>query len=344
MILKDNKTTLFSVLVYTLKSNYLLFTYLFVPILMQEYKNTSYLAPIGCFIIVFLLIFLLPKKYGEINYNQIINKSFFAKFSYYLSQALAVILNVVIVSYTVGRMFFSEYDLIIFMLMTVGVTVFIATSSIEVIFNSSTFLLIISVLLIIFPLFLTNDVKDYSLLKPFVMGKSFTFLLLLYFGLDAISIVLSGVNTKKKISKWTLLIPVGIIFFFMSLELLNIILVTGSLFLLDNEFLGFFSLFIQDTINYVGNLGLFFLFVIPIVGCYRAAYSLRKIKDVFHIKKKVLPNIILIILLFSLTYFIINFIDILLFSYYAVLISVFLLMVVYIFIVINRSPTYEIRF
>ena len=118
-----------------LKSNYLLFTYLFVPVLMNEYKNTSYLAPIGCFIIVFLLILFLPKKLGEINYNQIINKSFLAKFAYYLSQTIAVILNVVIVSYTVGRMFFYEYEIVIFILMSVAVTVFIANNVIEVIFN-----------------------------------------------------------------------------------------------------------------------------------------------------------------------------------------------------------------
>lgn len=311
---------------------------------MQEYKNTSYLAPIGCFLIVFLLIILLPKQMGEINYDKIINKSLFAKLAYYLTQVSSVVLNLVIVAYTVGRIFFYEYDISLFILITVLITLFISSSQIEVIFNSSTLLLIIGVLLIIFPLFLTNDVKDYSLLKPFLLGKSFSFLLLIYFGLDAISIVLSGVKLKKKITKWNLLIPIGIIFFFMSLELMNIILVTGTTFLLDNEFLGFFSLFIQDTINYVGNLGLFFLFVIPIVGCFRAGYSLRKIKDGFQLNNKYLSNIIIGVMLFSIMYFIILKLDVMKVSYYLVLASTVLLFIVYIFIVVNRRTTYEIRF
>ena len=344
IILKNNYTTLFSVLVYTLKSNYLLFTYLFVPILVEDYKNTAYLAPVVTFLIVFLLILFLPKKLGEIDYNTIINKSFLAKLSYYIAQVIAVLLNVVITSYTVGRMFFYEYDLTIFIVVTVLCVLFIAYNSIEVIFNSSTFLLIVGILLIIFPLFLTNDVKDYSLLKPFNLNITQSFLLLLYFGLDGISIVLSGAKFKKKLSKWKLLIPIGIIFFFMSLEILNIILVTGFTFLLDNEFLGFFSLFIQDTINYIGNLGLIFLFVIPVVGCFRAGYSLRKIKDGFNINNKFLSNLIIGLVLFFISYYVISYLDVFLFSYYAVIVSIFLLAVVYIFIIINRRPTYEIRF
>ena len=90
---KGNKTSLLAVLVFTLKSNYLLFTYLLVPVLMRSYKNTSYLAPIASFLIIILLVLLLPKSLGDIDYNRIINKSFVAKISYYLSQFLAVLIN-----------------------------------------------------------------------------------------------------------------------------------------------------------------------------------------------------------------------------------------------------------
>lgn len=341
---KNNNTSLFSVLVYTLKSNYLLFTYLLVPFLMRGYKNTSYLSPILSFAIIVILVLLLPKSLGEVNYNQIINKSFIAKISYYISQVIAVIVNMVIVAYTVGRIFFYDYSMLIFIAITVLATIYIATNSIEVIFNSSTFLLIVAILAIIFPLFLTNDVKDYSLLKPFNLEFNYSFLLLLYFGLDAISVVVSGVKLKRKITKWNLLIPIGIIFFFMVLELLNIILITGFTFLLDNEFLGFFSLFIQDTINYVGALGLLFLYVIPVVGCYRAGYGLRKIKDAFKIKSKWYINLITGIVLFFGIYFLITYIDIFKFSLYSTIAATIFLGIVYIFIVINRSPKYEIRF
>ena len=341
---KSNITSLFSVLVYTLKSNYLLFTYLLVPFLMRGYKNTSYLSPILSFAIIVLLVLLLPKSIGEIDYNKIINKSFVAKISYYLSQGISAIVNMIIVAYTVGRIFFYDYSMLIFISITVLATIYIATNSIEVVFNSSTFLLIVAILAIIFPLFLTNDVKDYSLLKPFNLEFNYSFLLLLYFGLDAISIVISGVKLKTKITKGKLLIPIAIIFFFMVLELLNIILVTGFTFLIDNEFLGFFSLFIQDTINYVGALGFLFLYVIPVVGCYRAGYGLRKIKDAFNIKSKWYINLIVGTLLFIGLYFIITYLDIFIFSLYSTIVATILLGVVYVFIIINRSTKYEIRF
>lgn len=342
--MKTRYASVFSVLVYTLKNNYLIFIYLFIPLLMKGYQNISYVVPIMFIFLTVILILILPKKMDEINYNGILNKSFFAKISYYIVQFIMAVLNIVIVSYSIQRMFFYDNNIMLFIVATILVTLYISNSEIEVIFNSSSFLFLIAIFLIIVPVFLANDVKDFTLLMPFYDFKGFSFLLLFYFILDSISVILCGVKIKGKINKWKLSIPIFVMLIFMSLEFVNIIVITGSNYLLNNEFLGFFTLFIQDTINYIGNLGLFFLYVIPVVGCYKAGYSLRNIKNGFKIKNDLFYNILLFIFLTFIVSVIIYYTDIQIFSFLSVFISTILLGVTYIFIIMNRSQNYEIRF
>ena len=342
--MKKHNATLFSVLVYVLKNNYLIFVYLFIPLLMRQYQNVSYFTAI-IFIPISLLLFLfLPKKVGDINYNEILNKSFVAKASYNLVQFLMLILNVILVGYTIGRMFFYENNILLFIIPTILITLYISTSEVEVIFNSSSFLYIVAILLIVFPVFLANEVKDFTLLMPFYEFEGFSFLLILYFILDAISIVLCGVKTDKKITKWKLFIPVVIMLFFMCLELMNIIIITGDSYLIDNEFLGFFTLFIQDTINYIGNLGLFFLYVIPVVGCYKAGFSLRNLKNNFKFKDSLFNNILLFVILLFIVTIVTYYLDIHKFSIILIVVSTVLLGITYLFIILNRSLNYEIHF
>ena len=342
--MKTHYTTVFSILVYILKNNYLIFTYLFIPLLMKDYQNTSYIAPLIFIVVCTLMILILPEKIGEVKYNEILNKSFIAKLSYYVVQFIMLVLNVVIVSYTISRIFFYNYNVMLFIIATILVVIYISTSDIEVILNSSSFLFLIAILLIIFPVFLANEVKDFTLLMPFFEFEGMSLLLIFYFILDAISTILNGAKIKGKISKWKLSIPIFITLLFMTLELLNIIVITGTTFLLNNEFLGFFTLFIQDTINYIGNLGLFFLYVIPVVGCYKAGYSLRNIKNGFKIKDNLFHNILIFIILVFLTSVIIYYTEIPKLSFILVLISTILLSFTYIFIIINRSQNYEIKF
>ena len=163
MVIKlKKKTTLFSVLVYTLKSNYLLFSYLIPPILLQTYGNSSYLASLACFLVVLLLVFLLPKNIGEINYLDRLNKSFLVKISYYLLQVCQTILFTLLVSYTVGRMFFNDTNILIFIIVSVAIVIYLSTNSVEVIFNSSTFLFIAS--------------SNTSIVQKIILGRWWRFL------------------------------------------------------------------------------------------------------------------------------------------------------------------------
>ena len=342
--MRNHETSLFAFLVFTLKGNYLLFTYLFVPLLIQKYENMAYLAPLFCFLITIGLFILLPKKMRYIDFNKIIEKSFIAKVSYLITQAISFFINVSLVGYVVSNGFFSEVNSLIFIISSLIVSIFISKSKLEVILNSSAFLLVIAVLLIIFPLFLTNDVKDYNFLKPIQSFEGFDFILLFYFILDSITMVFSGVKMKRKIKKWDIIIPVAIMCIFMSLELVNIIVLTGTTYLTDNEYLGFFSLFIQDTINYIGNLGLVFLFVIPVVGCFKAGYSLRRIKDSFSYQENLFNDIVIFSISLLLIMVITNFYSYQTVLYNLILISIPLYLVAYILILINRSPTYEIHF
>ena len=342
--MKKHNATLFGVLVYVLKNNYLIFVYLFIPLLMRQYQNVSYFTAV-IFIPVSLILFLfLPKKVGDINYNEILNKSYVAKAAYNVVQFLMLILNVILVGYSVGRMFFYEYNILLFIIPTILITIYISTSEVEVIFNSSSFLYIVAILLIVIPVFLANEVKDFTLLMPFYEFDGFLFLFILYFILDAISILLCGVKTDKKITKWKLFIPVGVMLFFMCLELMNIIIITGDSYLIDNEFLGFFTLFIQDTINYIGNLGPFFLYVIPVVGCYKAGFSLRNLKNTFKFKDSLFNNILLFIIMLFIVTIVTYYFDIPKFSIILIAVSTVLLGITYLFVILNRSLNYEIHF
>ena len=311
---------------------------------MRDYQNISFIAPIIFIPVAILLVGLLPKKIGEIKYDDILNKSLIAKYSYYIVQFLMLVLNIVLVSYTIREMFFYEENIIFFIVSSLLITIYISKSKIEVIFNSSSFMLLVAIILIIIPIFLANEVKDFTLLMPLNKFEGWSFILILYFILDAISIVLSGANLNKKLNKWQLLIPILTMLIFMSLELINLIIITGDRYLMDNEYLGFFTLFIQDTINYIGNLGLVFIYVIPVVGCFKSGYSLRKIKDCFKIKDNILNNIIIFIILFSLIFFITYFFDVSLYSFISIFISTILLLITYVFIILNRSLNYEIKF
>ena len=342
--MKSHFATLFSVLVYTLKNNYLIYVYLFIPLLMNSYQNISFIAPIIFIPISLVLILLLPKKIGEINYSGILNRSYIAKYSYYIVQFLLMILNIVLVCYTIREMFFYEENIILFIASALLITIYISTSKTEVIFNSSSFMLLVAIILIIVPVFLANEVKDFTLLMPLNNFEGYSFLLIFYLIFDAISIVLSGTKMNKKINKWQLAIPIITMLIFMSLELVNLIIITGDRYLMDNEYLGFFTIFIQDTINYIGNLGLIFLYVIPVVGCYKSGYCLRRLKDGFNIKDSLFINILLFIILFFIVSLIIYFVDIPIFSTTVIFISTIMLFIVYVFIILNRSLNYEIKF
>lgn len=342
--MKNHKTTIFGIGLFILKNNYLIFTYFFIPLLMREYQNITYLMPLIFIPIALILVLVLPKKIGVINYEEIINRSFFAKFSYYTTQFISFILNVLICSYTVQRMFLYESHIVIFIVAVLLVTIYISSTKEEVIFNSASMLFIVAIVLVIIPIFIAIDVKDFTLVKPLYEFKGIAFLWIIYFILDSISIILTKVETPKIMTKTKLVIPILIMLIFMSLDLLNIIVITGDSYLLDNEFLGFFTLFIQDTINYIGNLGLFFLFIIPIIGTFKAGFSLRRIKNGFNINNSILSNSLIFIVTAVLVFVIVSLLDVWIFSYYMILISIILLSVVYLFIILNRSPNYEIRF
>ena len=311
---------------------------------MREYQNISYLMPLIFIPITLLLVLLIPKKMDLVSYNEIIDRSFLAKFSYYLVQFASLVLNILISAYTVQRMFLYKNHILIFIVAIVFVSIYISNNKEEVIFNSASLLFLIVIILIIIPIFIATDVKDFTLVKPLYNFKGMSFLWMIYFLLDAISIVVCKVEIKNKITKPKLIIPIIISLVFMSLDLLNIIVITGDSYLLDNEFLGFFTLFIQDTINYIGNLGLFFLFVIPVVGAFKSGYSLRRLKKGFKIKNNFITNSIIFLILTILVFTIINVFDVWIVSYYLVLVSIFALGVVYLFIIMNRSENYEIRF
>ena len=68
----QNKLSFFSVFLFMISTPYLTFTYFFIPLLINNSKNSAYLFPLILFIISFVMILLLPKKFSKINYLQII--------------------------------------------------------------------------------------------------------------------------------------------------------------------------------------------------------------------------------------------------------------------------------
>lgn len=334
----------FSMLLFVFLENYLLFTYLFIPLLINSYKQLAYLVPLIFIFVSILLIILLPKKMNEVNYEKIIDKSIVLKIIYIISLIITYLLQIILGTHVILSVFFPEFDGIIFLIAFIFLTIIIAKNKFEVIINSSTILFLIAIIMLIIPMFFSNSVRDYTLLLPFELeNKNVVFILFLYFIFDSINKVIYF-NKTNKINKWQLVIPIILMCIYFSYEILINIITLGTFYLNDNEFLGYFTVYIQDAITYIGNVIFIYEYIIPLVVVYKASFSLNRVKDCLKISDNKIINLIIFALTLLISILTLVYLDIRMLTLYMICVLTIIYGLIYMFILINRSPNYEIKF
>ena len=340
----QNKLSFFSVFLFMISTPYLTFTYFFIPLLINNSKNSAYLFPLILFIISFVMILLLPKKFSKINYLQIIKKSYIAKACLGVFLLLMSLVNLFIAVRVVSELFYYKHHYIIFAIVLTAVGIFLSRNKITSLINASTVLLLGGFVMGILPNFITQGVKDITYLQPFEFIFSWENLLIgIFFILDTMLYCLILPYTKTPFKKKHFVLVFFIMFALFTLEIFNIIVLTGVNYLKESEFLGFFNFFIQDTITYVGNLGFIYLYLLPVIGLFKISYDLSLFSSIFKIKRTFFSDVILALIFIILIIFMYKF---QIFEVLKILItiSVFLLFVVFVFILLNRSDKYEIIF
>lgn len=334
----------FSLFLYIIASPYLFFTYFYIPLLIQNNHNMAYIIPFILIIISSILVFLLPKKIGRINYIDLLKKSFFAKIAYVLFLMVSSLLNLFVISRVLSELFYYQHHYIIFVtIMIVGILI-LSRNKTNVIINASTTIILIGVILGFIPYFLTGKVKDYSFLLPMNFSLIWKSLLYgLFFILESLSFCLYFSKVKQRFNKLSLMIAILIMMTFFALELLHIIVLAGTSYFNQMEFLGYLTFFIQDAITYVGNMGFIYLYLIPVIGMIKCSTQLSTLGDILNLKRNVLLDLILGLFLMIVIIFLYK-IKIFLFFKTIIPFLIFLLFVVYLFVNVNRSDKYEILF
>lgn len=337
------KISKLSFVLYLFLSNYIIYLYIGVPTLIMEYKNMAYFGPLLILSVSIVFVIFLPKRVINIDYFKRIKSTKIIKFILFIALLLDALLTILIAIRVLDQVFFFTYFKHFFLLTMIIIAIIASRNNGYVLISSSTILFLMAIVLILVPLFLSNSVKNYALLLPLKFYKSFKPLLILsYFVFDMFKNLLILPSVKPFKSKWFILIPLSLMLFFFTIDVMNNILIAGTFFLVDNEYLGFFTLYIQDTINYIGNLGFSYLYLIPVLSIFKASVSLSLLRELMQFKKGYLLELMLMLLYLFLAYFLtyqLSFRMIMLGFVYSLL---FLYMVIYFYILINRSEKYEI--
>ena len=340
----EKKISFFSMFLFLLASPYVIFSYFYIPLLIKNNGNLAYLVPLILLMVSFIIIALLPKKINQIAYLQKIKKGFLSKVSFTLFLFLSSLINLFITARIISELFFYEHHYILFVLILVGITLFLSRNSCNVLVNATTILLLIGFGLKIIPYFLATEVKDYTLLLPMKFNFMFESILFgAYLIMETIMYCFLFEEVEGKMNKKSMLILTSMILLFFTIELFQVIILVGTTYFNDVEFLGYLTFFIQDTITYVGNSSFICLFLIPVISVFKCAILLSIFKDVLKIKS-VFLNDLIIALTFILSIIFMYKVSIFEFlkTYLAMLLI--LMTIVYSFIIVNRGEKYEIIF
>ncbi len=324
-----------SFIMFIVLQNYLMFNYFFLSSSIRLNGNVAYLSFIIIFIISLLLILLLPKKIGVIKYFNILKKSIVLKWLLVIAKFIILYMTMFIGVRTLSIALFPDTNPLIFIISLSIVSIILSNFKTENLINTSTILFIIGLIMMIVPLFFNIDLKDLTLLFPINNVKSLSTLSCIYLFLDSITLIF--LNDGVDISKKEISIGVSLLFGICIFEVINLITLCGVDFLKDNEFIGFFSLYIQDTINYIGNLSFIYIYLIPVVCLFKSALSIIFIKKIVGISYNKINIFVFFFILISLYLSLkVNLLSIL------VYITIILLIPIYLFFLTNRNENIEV--
>lgn len=337
--------SLFSLYVFVFFFTYPVFIYFFIPYSIKNYGNVAYIWLLAMLPIFMILILLLPKKISQIKYRGILKKSFLAKLAFIALQLFGGFFNLFVSVRVLGQVFFYDYNILIFIVLSVLVAVLLSTNRLDVIVNSASFLYVMAFVLLLFSSATSNTIKDYTLLLPFSLNFKWAPLVCFgYLFIDALGCFLLIEDTNRPIKRCHLMLLVSLMISYYSFKVFETICLSGVNYLVNNEFIGIFSFLIQDAQTYIGDYGFICIYVLTLMSIYRLGFSLKACKDLLGIKENKLVNLIIFLFSLTITYTFVNYI-----SLYEALEKSLLFIVlggffIYILFVINRSEQYEIHY
>lgn len=335
---KQRSISRLSFILFIILQNYLMFNYYFLSESIKGNSQMAYVLFAVVLCVSVILILFLPKKVHLIKYFDLLKKCHLLKYILLIAKSLILFMTLYICVRTVSLALFPDVNSVVFIVSLVAVSIILSNFNPENLINTSTIFFVVGIMLMVLPLFLNMNIKDYTLILPITSINSLQTLSCIYLFLDSITLIFlnDGVSLKKS----DMVIGVVFLFVFCIVEVINVIVLCGTNYLNNNEFIGFFSLYIQDTLTYIGNLSFIYIFLIPCVCIFKSGLSLIFVKKILNIKKNILFDIATFCLLFICLFISLDIgkeiITILLD------ITIVLLIPIYFFFVLNRNDNIEI--
>lgn len=334
----EKTITKIALILFIIFQNYLMFNYFFLSEAIKLNSQMGYVLFIIVYLISVILILLLPKSISEMKYFDLLKRSLLLKYIFVIAKSIILFITLYIGVRTLNFALINNGNMYIFIISLVVISIVLSNFKVENIINTSCLFFIVGAVFIVIALFLNANLNDYTLLLPIETVKDITLLSSIYLLLDSVTLIF--LNDGVKINKKDILLAVSILFFICIIETINVITLCGTDYINNNEFLGFFSLYIQDTINYIGNLSFIYIYLVPVVCIFKSSLSIIFIKKTLQIKKNIIFDIItgfllmlLIIILMPLGKNLISFL---------IYIVIILLIPIYLFFVANRNDKIEI--
>lgn len=292
------QTSKISLFLFLLNYNYIFLRLIIFPYMYVEYSYMAYLY-IAIIIVILLLLFLfIPKVVYKTNLNEKYKNSKF-KHIYNIILLLKNILYIYIGSLLIQRI---DYDMlsIYYFIIAISITVLLVSrlKSNDVIELSTLF--VMAAIGIYMLAFLHMVDVDFSGLRSFkfkLPNVPFYLILLSIFS-DNLLVLLTD-KTNMKFNKSTIILPLITQFIFMMFEIYQMLLSAGDKLFLDYEFIGFISLSFQTTSNYIGNLNFVYLYILTMATIINTSFSFSIIKESYNLKKNIIVDIFLLIIMIS---------------------------------------------
>lgn len=210
---------------------------------------------------------------------------------------LKTILTIYIGAFIIQKMNFDMYSVYYFIIGIILTVIILSSKKTNEIVELSTWFVLTSIIISALAFLHMVDV-DFTFLKVFNISiPNWTLYLIIPFIFSDNLLLLLTDKENIIFNKKSIILPLVLQFLFMTFELYQMLLASGNIIFNDYEFVGFISLSFQQTSNYIGNLKFVYLYIITMSTVINSSYNLSIIRHSYSVKKRYLPDILLIVLI-----------------------------------------------
>ncbi len=271
----------FSLFMFLVFNNYIMFKYFFIPQMFKYYNNMVYIILLIMLGFSYIIYKIVPSKIDDNILNNKIVKS--TLILYFCLNGLVTIIFTIRILLNLFPDY-SSYS--IFCIILILACIYLSTISACDICSLFTFYGLIYLVFLIFIIFSDIKLLNYSNLLPVNLkefNNNYLMYLLLFFSLIDTYVYLF---VFKESDKSTFFIASIVWLLIMFLEVCNAIMIGGSYFF-DYEFSGLLSHAILQTFKFLGNMNFMLVYIVTLSGLFKLSLFLRVLKDVVKSNKVV---------------------------------------------------------